>query len=133
MIVVEVILPSLFLSRVEIEQFGHHHHKHTFCADDAAFPTGVQKQVVWKPSCRDNSPDPGHSILGAVLNADPVGNAQFVFDQVNPLKANPLNGLAAIENTFSGLQSTMHRGINGMAKTVRRYSDVDKLLTRIFS
>lgn len=66
--------------RVEIEQFGHLH-KHTFCADDQPFPTGVQKRVDWKPSCPETA-DHGESFLGTILNADPLGNVKYVFDQV---------------------------------------------------
>ena len=119
---------SLFFCRVEIEQFGHLK-KHTFCAGDAAFPTGVQKRVEWKPSCRENAPDPGTSIFGAILNTDPVGNAQYVIDQVNPLKANPLNGLAAIENTFSGLMSA----VDGMKTIAAKYGQASKLQQRKWS
>ena len=71
--------------RVEIEQLGHLH-KHTFCGGDQPFPTGVQKRVVWKPSCRQNQvKDPQSTLLGTVLNADPVGNAKYVLDQVSQL------------------------------------------------
>ena len=63
-----------------------HSHKHTFCAEDAPFINGKPKRVVWKPNCRENAPDPGKSLLGAVLNADPIGNAKFVIDQVNTLR-----------------------------------------------
>ena len=98
---------------MEIEQFGHEK-KHIFCADDAAFLSGVPQTVIWKPSCRDNAPDPGHSFLGTVLNADPVGNAQYVIDQVNPLNSNPLNGLAAIGSTFSGIRTTVQQ-VNSMS------------------
>jgi hypothetical protein len=69
------------LFRVEIEPMGHGK-THTFCGDDAAFFSGKPHRVKWKPSCRDNSPDPGKSFLGAFLNADPVGNAKYVFNQV---------------------------------------------------
>lgn len=92
--------------RIDIEQFGHAH-KHTFCAEDKPFFPGKPERVVWKPVCRDNAPDPGSTFLGTVLNADPVGNAQFVIDQVNPLKMNPLNGLANIEQAFTGFGSAM--------------------------
>ena len=45
--------------------------------------TGKATNVEWKPSCRENSKDPGNSFLGTVLNADPIGNAKFVIDQVS--------------------------------------------------
>ena len=59
-----------------------HGKKHTFCAEDTPFVTGKATNVEWKPTCRDNSKDYGNSFLGTVLNADPIGNAKFVIDQV---------------------------------------------------
>lgn len=82
----------IFPSRVEIEQYGHAK-KHTFCADDAAFYSGKPQNVIWKPKCRDNQRDPGNSLLGALLNADPVGNAKFVFDQVSNKNKNQFSFL----------------------------------------
>ena len=43
------------------------------------------------------------TLLGTLLNADPVGNTKFVIDQVNPLATNPLNGLGVISDTFNEL------------------------------
>ena len=118
---------TLYINRVEIEQFGHGK-KHIFCASDEPFPTGEIKHVVWKPSCRENAPDPGSSLLSTVLNADPVGDAQFVIDQVNPLNSNPLNGLAAIENTFNGFTNAMETARDtlqrrGLMGAFRRVAD----------
>ena len=73
---------QLFVNRIEIETMGHGK-KHTFCAEDTPFVTGKATNVVWKPTCRENSKDPGNSFLGTVLNADPIGNAKFVIDQVS--------------------------------------------------
>ena len=71
-----------FLNRVEIEQLGHPN-KHTFCGEDKPFQSGVQKRVVWKAECPDNRfRDPRQTLIGTVLNADPLGNAKYVFDQV---------------------------------------------------
>ena len=73
---------QVFVNRIEIEIIGHGH-KHTFCAEDTPFVNGKPKRVVWKPNCRENAPDPGKSLLGVVLNADPIGNAKYVIDQVS--------------------------------------------------
>ena len=62
----------MYVNRVEVEQFGHGK-RHTFCADDKAFAPGLPKRVIWKPTCRQNAPDPGATFLGTVLNADPLG------------------------------------------------------------
>ena len=93
-------------ARVEIEEFGHSK-KHTFCADDAPFYSGKPRNVIWKPKCRDNRPDPGNSILGALLNADPVGNAKFVFDQVNkskPYEKMGKGGVSFIQKELSTME-----------------------------
>ena len=67
------------------------------------FLSGKPQNVIWKPNCRKNNAKPRTtSFLGAVLNSDPVGNAKYVINQVNPLNSNPLNGLAIIGNTFKG-------------------------------
>lgn len=47
---------------------------------------------------------------------DPVGNAKFVIDQVNPLNSNPLNGLAVIGDTFTDIMSAPQT----MSKMIRR-------------
>ena len=67
----------------------------------------MPQNVVWKPKCRENGPDPGATLLATVLNADPLGDAEFLLDQVNPLGMNPLNGLANIRDAFMGLSETM--------------------------
>ena len=106
---------KMYVNRVEIAQMGHPK-THTFCAEDQAFLDGQPKRVVWKPECRENAPDPGYSFLGAVLNADPIGNAKFVIEQVNPLTANPLNGLAAIGNSVTGFTTSVQK----MSEFMRR-------------
>ena len=109
---------KMFVNRIDIEHFGHKH-KHTFCAQDRPFYPGVPQRVIWRPTCRDNAPDPGSSLFGALLNADPIGNAQFVFDSVNPLNMNPLNGLANIGSVFTSLSSTMSSMSNTVARSWR--------------
>ena len=99
---------NCFIYRVDIAQMGHPK-THTFCAEDKPFYSGKPRRVVWKPECRENSPDPGNSFLGAVLNADPIGNAKFVINKVNPLTANPLNGLAVIGNSVTGFTSSVQK------------------------
>ena len=99
--------------------------KHVFCADDMPFLTGTPRRVKWQPSCRMNSPDPGNSFLGAVLNSDPVGNTRYILNQVNPLTSNPLNGLEMVGNTLTSFTSS----VNTMSKTMgdimhRRRQDV---------
>ena len=81
---------------------------------------GKPHNVIWKPQCRDNAPDPGHSFLGMVLNADPLGNAKYVIEQVNPLMANPLNGLAAISNTVSGFTRSVQHMSHMMKDVMKR-------------
>ena len=106
---------KMYVNRVEIAQLGHPK-THTFCAEDQAFLNGKPKRVVWKPECRQNAPDPGYSFLGAVLNADPIGNAKFVINKVNPLTANPLNGLAVIGNSVTEFTSSVQK----MSEYMRR-------------
>ena len=48
--------------------------------------------------------------------AEPVFNQLFVLFQVNPLTANPLNGLAYVGNTVSGFTTS----INQMSEMVAR-------------
>lgn len=74
------------------------------------------KRVIWRPTCRENAPDPGSSFLGSLLNADPIGNAQQAIDFVNPLNMNPLNGLASITSVFSGFRAT----VQNMGPNIRR-------------
>lgn len=105
----------MFVNRVEIEEFGHKK-KHTFCAQDMPFLPKKPKRVIWRPTCRENAPDPGSSFLGSLLNADPIGNAQQAIDFVNPLNMNPLNGLASITSVFSGFRAT----VQNMGPNIRR-------------
>ena len=106
---------QMFVNRVEIETLGHGK-KHTFCAQDEPFEDGQPKRVEWKPNCRENAPDPGHSFLGMVLNADPIGNAKFVINQVNPLTANPLNGLGFIGNSVSSFTNSVQQMRDNMRR-----------------
>ena len=52
---------------------------------------------------------------------DPVGNAKFVIDQVNPLNSNPLNGLAVIGDTFTDIMIVPQT----MSKMIRRNFETD--------
>ena len=61
----------------------------------------------------------GASLIGTVLNADPVGNAKFVINQVNPLNSNPLNGLAVIGDTFNDIMSAPQT-MKNLIKRIRR-------------
>lgn len=112
----------MFVNRVEISAMkSGHTKKHTFCADDAPFASGQAQNVVWKPTCRDNAPDPGNSLLGVVLNADPIGNAKFVINKVNPLvAANPLTGLAVIGNSVTGFTASVQHMTKSMGDFMRR-------------
>lgn len=94
----------LFHFRVIIESPGDGH-KHTFCAEDLPFFNGKPRNVIWKPNCRNNVQESQATLLGTLLNADPVGNTKFVIDQVNPLATNPLNGLGVISDTFNELMN----------------------------
>ena len=100
---------------MEIEKFGGGK-RHVFCAQDRAFLPGRPQRVEWRPTCRENGADPGATLLGTVLNADPVGGAGMVFSHVNPLAMNPLNGLANLGAAFGGFAS----GVRGMGAAVRR-------------
>ncbi len=71
-----------FKTRIEIEQFGEGR-RQTFCALDRPFHPGRPRRVHFMPGCRDNKQkDPGATFLGAVLNSDPVGNAEYILNQV---------------------------------------------------
>eukprot|EP00095_Tigriopus_kingsejongensis_P009684 maker-scaffold84_size396325-snap-gene-1.19 protein:Tk09684 transcript:maker-scaffold84_size396325-snap-gene-1.19-mRNA-1 annotation:"hypothetical protein DAPPUDRAFT_51580" len=121
---------KMYVNRIEIEQFGHKS-KHTFCAQDEPFHPNKPKRVIWRPTCRENAPDPGSSFLGSLLNVDPIGNAQFVFAQVNPLNMNPLNGLATIEQAFTGFGSSVtstSASMRRLGQTIMRSDTVRRVL-----
>ena len=102
---------KMFVNRVEIEEF-HSRTKHTFCAEDRPFVSGIPQRVIWRPNCRKNSKAFGPGFIGTVLNADPIGGTLAVLNFVNPLQGNPLNGLKAIENTYIGLRGGIEMATN---------------------
>ena len=110
---------KMFVNRIEIEEFDTRT-KHTFCAEDRPFVSGVPQRVIWRPNCRKNGKDFGPGLIGTVLNVDPIGGTLAVLDFVNPLQGNPLNGLEAIENTFKDLRG----GIKKATDIVRRMGNI---------